>query len=172
MSHRPEIAPVIPNADRISLSLDFSSGESAVSGRLSFPRSPTICSWPRIYGLLFMARMGLATRGREDETGREPSAMSVLDDGQHISCDGDGCPACARLPVGLHPSLTPGARFRTPSADWLFVKSRGGERHYCPDCAAGYLNPTPHPPSAPGSVNSRQEQGQRTVAVMAGTETT
>jgi hypothetical protein len=73
--------------------------------------------------------------------------MSNTKDGRGVFCDGpgphgDGCDACARLPVGLQRRLGGGTDEAGQAAGidgWLFVKGGATERHFCPTCVPSYL---------------------------------
>jgi len=76
--------------------------------------------------------------------------MSVTKDGQSIQCDGVGCNASVRLPVGLRPVLT---RERLIDAEhaagWLFASKSGSHLHYCPACKAAFLMIVVEDPATP-----------------------
>ncbi|MEO7715601.1 MAG: hypothetical protein ABIY70_05330 [Capsulimonas sp.] len=68
--------------------------------------------------------------------------MSVIDNGQRVNCDGQGCAATARVPVALR-SVLGAATSDTerPSVyGWLYVIRAGRWSHYCPECNVAYLS--------------------------------
>jgi hypothetical protein len=66
--------------------------------------------------------------------------MSITKDGQLIQCDGEGCDAVVRLPVGLRSTLTRERRIASEQPEgWLFAMRSGHSLHYCPNCKAKYL---------------------------------
>lgn len=75
--------------------------------------------------------------------------MSVAENGQHIICDGPGCSATARLPVGLRSRLAQSSAVDAKTVEgWLFVTSRGRPRHYCHRCGPRYLGELPEETAA------------------------
>ena len=65
--------------------------------------------------------------------------MSKGADGRHIVCDGEGCDACAAIPVALRPMLMTSAQAASDSAGWLYIYKRSVSLHFCPSCARRYL---------------------------------
>lgn len=65
--------------------------------------------------------------------------MSILKDGQQITCDGEGCTATAFLPVGLNSLISPRKMGPAVARGWLFVTREGGCSHYCPCCIPRYM---------------------------------
>jgi len=60
--------------------------------------------------------------------------MSFTADGQWISCDGPGCTARAKTPVGLREVLAGTDEQAHSVKDWLFVSRQQSWLHYCPAC--------------------------------------
>lgn len=64
--------------------------------------------------------------------------MSLTEDGRCIACDGAGCLAATRSPVGLRALLSPTLSPHLADATgWLAAPSR--DHHFCLRCAARYL---------------------------------
>ena len=71
--------------------------------------------------------------------------MSLMADGRHILCDGQGsdgqgCDTTTPLVVALRPMLS--ARSHGPIAvgRWLCVTDQENRQHFCPRCAGQYLS--------------------------------
>lgn len=65
--------------------------------------------------------------------------MSFVDSGKRIVCDGVRCGAISSVPVALRPTLSSPNHNVHVAKGWLFISTKNGFRHYCPDCATAYL---------------------------------
>lgn len=81
--------------------------------------------------------------------------MSILRDGQQITCDGEGCTDTAFLPVGLNSSISPRTLDLRVARGWLFVSREEGSSHYCPHCIPRYMAAL-----SGSSIDSRREKEQ------------
>ena len=66
--------------------------------------------------------------------------MSLSFDGQSITCDGDGCHARVKVPVGLRQTLRGAGDQTATVSGWLYVARGGSVKHYCPNCKPRYLD--------------------------------
>lgn len=67
--------------------------------------------------------------------------MSITANGQWIQCDGPGCKATLRVPVGLRSTLSQERCVDTSQpTGWVFSLQSRKVMHYCPDCKAIYLD--------------------------------
>jgi hypothetical protein len=65
--------------------------------------------------------------------------MSLIENGKQIRCDGEGCEALTRAPVGLRPLLSNKSMMPPAAEDWLFIVRQNADRHFCPRCAQPIL---------------------------------
>jgi hypothetical protein len=66
--------------------------------------------------------------------------MSFSGISSRIICDSLGCRATVGIPIGLHPTLARQGNEIPQIAGWLFLVSRHGTRHFCPQCLAQWPN--------------------------------